>query len=588
VPFRPKSERESSLTGGWEPRGGRSGPLVWNKDKSVGRAVMGGPTGPPEPPPEPEPGPTVGVGASFGNASAIGVPSIGEETTLFFLPAQAATVDDGGDAGWFNPDRVILNDNARANAARGSPGTSHWLYAFDFPFSEIPDFATISRIDVRVLRKTITTPVGRVRDHTIQLTKNGTTLVGVNKAATTVDWPAHDTDDTPADYTFSPQEAGNPTAAELKAATFGVIVKVQWLDTTGTGLTAGVDAIMMQVRYGGTAPAPQGVGTSAGVATVTGVAGGNVLSVGQSAGQASVSGFTTSTSSGGNIPPGNWQMIWNDEFDLANGAPPRSHWFNGPQVGSPTWRHGIISDADVFHDGNSHIVLRVRCGPDGKGYAPYLCTNPTGVSPVGAGHTTFGPNGWIVNNVATNPPGMNGLFIEWRANLSDFRPGGAWCGCWMHAAYGQAYTGDPANGNEVDVLEFTPYVNPNNGSRELLTNFNTAVYWGLNAGENSRPDPRRTNTLTLYGINLEDDAYHNWGLEWYNDKQVFYFDGHVYWTNTVGVSTAEKHGVRITIEVLQNAFGLNSGTVCTPNTNAGLRVGPNHFRIDYVRIYRKV
>jgi hypothetical protein len=278
----------------------------------------------------------------------------------------------------------------------------------------------------------------------------------------------------------------------------------------------------------------------------------------------------------GDLPPGNWKLAWSDEFNNPAGSPPKSHWFNGPSKGLRTgtnmWRDCYLSDEDVYHDGKGNLVLRSRY-QNGKNLCPYLSTNATG----------YDKSTWHLFG-----PGEKGIYIEWRANVYDCKAWGLVCGLWMHTTENLAYDGNPANGNEVDVLEYVPFVNPNNGSRELLNRWNSANIW--------QHDPMRAVRGKGYanemGEDLEQDKYHTWGLEWYDNKMIYYFDGKKYFEVTEGVSSAESHGMRITLEIYDstaasngfNRWGLKIGSYAQ-NVQRGTL--PAHFLVDYARVYER-
>lgn len=241
---------------------------------------------------------SVGAGQAFGASTVLGVGEAIElappaESTGFLFPTSGTNVNDGGSLAWSNPGNILASDQARATCNRSAPSASQLLYASGFDFSVIPDAALITGVDVRVERSYSSSGTGSIRDFIIQLTKNGTAPVGTNKAATGSDWVKSETDEV-RNYTFSNAEAGNPTAAEVKASSFGVFVKANFISMT-TGVTARVDAVSVQVHYGGGGPS-EGAGAAAGLATVLGVGVGiSTEGVGMAAGQATVLGAGDST-----------------------------------------------------------------------------------------------------------------------------------------------------------------------------------------------------------------------------------------------------------------------------------------------------
>lgn len=168
--------------------------------------------------------------------------------TALTIAATGTNVNDGGSTAWATPENITGDDATRATCNRSSNGTSQLLYA-TFDLSTVPDGATITGIIVRVQRGYSSgTAPQQVRDHTVRLTTDGTVegLVGDNKADTALDWPLNS--DSNKDYGASDDLWGTALiAAEVKAAAFGVMVKVE--HTVSASTNARVDAIWMQVHY---------------------------------------------------------------------------------------------------------------------------------------------------------------------------------------------------------------------------------------------------------------------------------------------------------------------------------------------------
>lgn len=186
--------------------------------------------------------PVPGVVASVGGGGT----TLSEGSTGLVIASAGANVNDGGNTAWSNPGNITASDNARASCFRSSNGTSQLLYA-TFDLSTVPDGATITGVVVRVERSySSSVPPQQVRDNSLRLTKDGTNMVGDNKGATSTDWPLNS--DANADYGGSSDLWGTTlTAAEVKAAAFGVMLKITL--TGATSINARVDAIWMNVHY---------------------------------------------------------------------------------------------------------------------------------------------------------------------------------------------------------------------------------------------------------------------------------------------------------------------------------------------------
>lgn len=186
----------------------------------------------------PVPGVVASVGGGGGNLTE-------GNTGLLFANA-GANVNDGGSTAWTNPGNITAIDGARANCFRSSAGTSQLLRA-TFDLSTVPDTSTIVGVLVRLHRDySSSAPPATIRDHTIRLTKDGTNMVGDNKADTATDWIINT--GTTVDYGGATDLWGTTlTPAEVKAATFGAMIKVSFANLTNGN--ARVEAVRITVYY---------------------------------------------------------------------------------------------------------------------------------------------------------------------------------------------------------------------------------------------------------------------------------------------------------------------------------------------------
>jgi hypothetical protein len=198
-----------------------------------------------------------------------------------------------------------------------------------------------------------------------------------------------------------------------------------------------------------------------------------------------------------------WELVWNDEFNGSKGSPPADHWRAGAKWQKDgTWRDATLSRKEAYHDGKENLVMRTRYH-GGKRLAPYLVTSEKGTY-TKAQSILFGP-------------GENGTFIEWRANVSQFRAHAAWFALWLFSDH--PYTGDPAKGSEIDVMEYVPF---GNDVYTPMNKFNTAIH--LRDDGTASVSPPKPNGHTVF----DENQWHTWGLHWTRDLQVFYLDGKPY------------------------------------------------------------
>jgi hypothetical protein len=262
-----------------------------------------------------------------------------------------------------------------------------------------------------------------------------------------------------------------------------------------------------------------------------------------------------------------WELIWQDEFEGNQGDAPKDHWKPGAiWTTDGTWRDSTLAPEEAFLDGKGNLVMQTRY-EDGKRLAPYLVTSEDG---------TYDAEDSIMFG-----PGENGIFIEWRANVSQFKAQAAWFALWLFSD--DPYEGDAALGSEIDIMEYVPYEGSN---YSIMNRFNSAIH--IEDGGVSAKPP------VPYGMStFDENVWHTWGLYWTKDLQVFYLDGEPFWINRNAkyISTDATHGLRMTIEIAngdpekggKNHWGHAVGLF---EENPADRMPAKAF-IDYVRVYRK-
>lgn len=147
--------------------------------------------------------------------------------------------------GWTDPENVFASDNNRATA--GALAIWPWspdLYATGFSFS-VPSNHVIDGIEVAVQRRRVTgLGFGNIRDLVVQLTKNGTTPIGDNKAQNS-NWPSSDAY---AIYGGSTELWGETwTADDINSPTFGISISTE--QTSGLWSTGEINHIRITVYH---------------------------------------------------------------------------------------------------------------------------------------------------------------------------------------------------------------------------------------------------------------------------------------------------------------------------------------------------
>ncbi|MGZ0655111.1 hypothetical protein ACWPKS_05835 [Coraliomargarita sp. W4R72] len=262
-----------------------------------------------------------------------------------------------------------------------------------------------------------------------------------------------------------------------------------------------------------------------------------------------------------------WSLVWNDEFEGAKGEAPAEHWRPGAiWRADGTWRDSTLAPEEAYLDGRGNLTMRTRY-EDGKRLAPYLVTSEKNTYSK-AESVTFGP-------------GDEGIFIEWRANVSQFKAQAAWFALWLFSD--NPYTGDAALGSEIDIMEYVPY---QGDDYSMMSKFNAAIH--IKDGGKSVKPPQP------YGlIDFDENVWNTWGLYWTKDIQVYYLNGEPYWVNRNQdyISTDDTHGIRLTVEIAngdpakgnKNHWGHAVGRF---EDNPADRL-PSFAYVDYVRVYRK-
>lgn len=168
-------------------------------------------------------------------------------STGFVAASGGVNINDGGATAWVNPGNITALDGARATATSSGTGATQIIYATFSGLSVVPVGATITGVIARVHRDYSAVTAQTVLDHTVRLTKDGTNMVGDNKADTATGWPQ--SGGTNNNYAASDDLWGTTlTAAEVKAVTFGLMIKANHVTGTAS-TTARIDAVWMDVHY---------------------------------------------------------------------------------------------------------------------------------------------------------------------------------------------------------------------------------------------------------------------------------------------------------------------------------------------------
>ena len=260
------------------------------------------------------------------------------------------------------------------------------------------------------------------------------------------------------------------------------------------------------------------------------------------------------------LPDGNWNLVWNDEFDGTELD--RTKWdYRLSMMGK---RHPAWTDKAVHLDGNSNAVFDIIL-EDGNPVSSQLQTGYNFMDePVQ--RTKFGnddlqwPIGKLKKDLFTHTYG----YYECRCRLTQY-PETWWSAFWMQSPIIGA-TLDPADsGTELDIMEcFKP--------GEIAAHYTHTSGYGL--------DRVSIGDGGLKG--LDQTAFHRFGMLWDKKGYTFYIDGVENGKVNTSVShrpefiliSTEVHGYRHeTHKAVPKAFEI---------------IGKDNFLVDYVRVFDQV
>lgn len=278
--------------------------------------------------------------------------------------------------------------------------------------------------------------------------------------------------------------------------------------------------------------------------------------------------LSISTLAQSDLPDGTWNIEWQDEFDGPANSQPASHWFFFDAWGETLWRDAAYTEQDAYLNGNGKLVIRARIENDTL-KTSYLKTYSPNADP--SLWTLFGPE--------------DGKYVETRVKFTELVGGGLWCAFWMYSPE-NAYDGNTATGTEMDIMEYILGYGASGSWTALLNGGNTLNYFNIAHHWNANDDPSVGKYIYAndFGVNLQDGNYHRFGVEWYNNKAIYYMDGDSVFSTTQGVAKNITQALMLSMEYdapPDDAWGLNENILDYRDDL------PDYFLIDYVRVYRK-
>jgi len=228
---------------------------------------------------------------------------------------------------------------------------------------------------------------------------------------------------------------------------------------------------------------------------------------------------------GEEVPPKGYKLVWSDEFD--GRTLDLSKW---DYRGLGPRRDAVNVKEMVSLDGKGHLVMTTE-RRDGKYLTAMIGTE-------GKYETAFG-------------------YFECRAKFQTQE--GHWSAFWLQTPTMGKYIGNPAAaGVEIDIFEYLT----KRGDKIQHT-----IHWdGYGKQHKSRHK--------LAGVPGLGRGWHTVGLLWTKDKYAFYVDGKKTWETNAAVSHRSEY-IILSLEVGKWAGDISKAKL------------PDHFYVDYVRVYKK-
>jgi beta-glucanase (GH16 family) len=259
-----------------------------------------------------------------------------------------------------------------------------------------------------------------------------------------------------------------------------------------------------------------------------------------------LAGACASTDPGTQEPPGDTfgELVFDDEFDGPKIDATKWHVSDGHQNYWPEtpWRRNFKKENVYIQDG----ALVIRIAREQEGFS-------TGA-------------------VGTDDEGRRSFFEQafgrFEARLRFPRQQGHWCGFWLWNVSQGNVDGSGRDGTEIDIIE----------RAWLIDRGQHALHWdGYGSSHGSA-------VQTVTGAGLDDGGWHVVRLDWYPDEYVFFVDGRETWRTAAGGVCQTPNFLLLSDEI--GNFGTGPGEWGVgPIEDAAL---PDHFYVDYVRVYRYV
>lgn len=299
------------------------------------------------------------------------------------------------------------------------------------------------------------------------------------------------------------------------------------------------------------------------------------------------------------VPPGLWNLEWADEFS-GKGEP--EDWYPllgyNPDEYKQRSAKGIRWSGDTEESawmystktgnhrltGTGQMAMRIVCDKTD--------TNEHGPKVNAAYLLTGYPDQWDKNepnNVKWAgkffSPAEGPLYLSARVRTDKVVGYSTWFAFWLFTET-RAYNGNPADGSEVDVVEVVK------GKPEYMSHcFNVANHWKKSGGSESKQFNAASRPRPQAYVDVNDDQYHTYGVEWSREAMKCYVDGKLFYTFTENIPTDPVDMmILLTLEFKPNSWDPHQGdgrtegpfVSDTPDMREMSRV-----LVDHVRVFRQ-
>ena len=302
------------------------------------------------------------------------------------------------------------------------------------------------------------------------------------------------------------------------------------------------------------------------------------------------------------LKSGEWVLDWSDEFS-GEGTPDK--WY--PFIGTNKEDYATVVEKGIRWAGseaNTAAMYSTKTGNhwlDGNGNLVIQAvtvkteTNALGQKVKTAYLMSGYPGEWDQDAPKDKPravwegkfvsPKESPIYISARVRTNEVVGHSTWFAFWLFSKT-RSYNDNPTDGTEVDIIEIAK-----GADGYMDTAFNVANHWNQSGGSESLQLNTLSDPPASEFVDVTDDKFHVYGLEWTTTSMKCYVDGKLYYTFTDNIpSDPVDMMMLLTLEYQANLWDANAGdgrsTGPFIEDNANTRVMSRAY-IDYVHVWKK-